>query len=67
MATHSSNLAMGNPIDKGDWQATVHGVTRVRHDLVTKLPNHHYQSVRVAWKKMGITITVPFFKGNNFN
>ena len=23
-----------NPIDRGVWQATVHGVTRVRHDLV---------------------------------
>ena len=28
-----------NPMDKGAWRATVHGVTRVRHDLVTKL-NH---------------------------
>ena len=25
-----------NPIDTGDWQATVHGVTRVGHDLMTK-------------------------------
>ena len=25
-----------NPMDRGAWQATVHGVTRVRHDLVTK-------------------------------
>ena len=25
-------------MDKGPWQATVHGVTRVRHDLVTKPP-----------------------------
>ena len=25
-------------MDRGDWQATVHGVTRVRHDLVTKPP-----------------------------
>ena len=23
-------------MDKGVWQATVHGVTRVRHDLATK-------------------------------
>ena len=22
-----------NPMDRGDWQATVHGITRVRHDL----------------------------------
>ena len=27
-----------NPIDRGAWQATVHGVTKARHDLVTKPP-----------------------------
>ena len=27
-----------NPIDRGAWQATVHGVTRVRHDLESKPP-----------------------------
>ena len=27
---------LGNPMDRGAWQATVHGVTRVKHDLVTK-------------------------------
>ena len=27
-----------NPMDRGAWRATVHGVTRVRHDLVTKPP-----------------------------
>ena len=27
-----------NPIDRGAWQATVHGVARVRHDLATKPP-----------------------------
>ena len=32
-----------NPMDRGAWQATVHGVVRVRNDLVTKPPsgNHH--------------------------
>ena len=25
-----------NPRDRGDWQTTVHGVARVRHDLATK-------------------------------
>ena len=25
-----------NPMDRGTWRATVHGVTRVGHDLVTK-------------------------------
>ena len=27
-----------NPIDRGVWQATVPGVTRVRHDLAAKPP-----------------------------
>ena len=29
---------LGNPMDRGAWWATVRGVTRVRHDLVTKPP-----------------------------
>ena len=27
-----------NPMDRGPWQATVHGVARIRHDLATKPP-----------------------------
>ena len=27
-----------NPMGRGAWLATVHGVTRVRHDLMTKPP-----------------------------
>ena len=27
-----------NPMDRGAWWATAHGVTRVEHDLVTKPP-----------------------------
>ena len=38
MATHSSTLAWEILVDRGAWQATVHGVTRVGHDLVTKPP-----------------------------
>ena len=29
---------LGNPMDRGAWQATVHGVSRVGHSLVTKPP-----------------------------
>ena len=29
---------LGNPMDRGAWQATVHGVTRVGHGLATKPP-----------------------------
>ena len=36
---------LGNPTDTEAWQATVHGVPRVGHDLVTKL------LPPVAWKQ----------------
>ena len=36
MATHSSILVWRT--DRGAWQATVHGVARVGHDLVIKPP-----------------------------
>ena len=29
---------LDNPMDRGAWWTTVHGVTRVRHDLATKPP-----------------------------
>ena len=32
MATHSSILAWRIPMDRGAWQATVHGVAKRRHD-----------------------------------
>ena len=27
---------LGNPMDRGAWQATVHGVASIGHDLMTK-------------------------------
>ena len=36
MATHSGILACRIPMDRGAWKATVHGVAKVGHDLVTK-------------------------------
>ena len=33
---------LGNPTNKGAWWATVHGVPRVRHNLVTKPPPNLY-------------------------
>ena len=31
-----------NPMDRGAWWATVHGVARFGHDLVTKPPPSHF-------------------------
>ena len=33
MATHSSIIAWRNPMDRGVWQATVHGVTKGQTQL----------------------------------
>ena len=29
---------LGNPMDRGAWEATVHSIERVRYDLATKPP-----------------------------
>ena len=42
MAIHSSIFALKNPMDRGAWQATVHGVLRVGRDLATKPPLYIY-------------------------
>ena len=34
----------GNPMDRGAWRATVHGVTTDGHDLVTKSAPYHHQT-----------------------
>ena len=52
MATYSSCL--GNPMDRGVWWATVHGVTRVRQDLAIK----QQQSSRHVLKDVSIKIII---------
>ena len=32
-------------MDRGVWQATVHGIARVRHDLATKPPNQGHSFI----------------------
>ena len=42
---HSNPLkysCLKNPMDRGAWWARVHGIARVGHNLVTKLPPHIY-------------------------
>ena len=39
-----------NPIDRGTWQATVHGIARVIHDLVTKPPPPHGMLITSRFK-----------------
>ena len=39
-------------MDRGAWQATVHGVTRVGHNLATKLPLPLYSAGRVSYSSL---------------
>ena len=39
-----------NPMDRGAWQATVHGVARVGHNLATKPPPE------MCWKRNGYSL-----------
>ena len=40
-------FCLGNPMDRGAWQAIVHGVTkRIRHDLVAKQQNNNYLIIK---------------------
>ena len=50
MATCFSILAWRIPMDRGAWWAKVHGVARVGHDLVIKLPPEVFKSsYNVLW------------------
>ena len=42
-----------NPIDRGAWWATVHGVARVRHYLATKPPHNSIQEKQTTQSKSG--------------
>ena len=41
-------------MDRGAWQATVHGVTRVGHDLVTK-PSPQGESRKQIDSRLGVS------------
>ena len=41
----------GNPMDRGAWQATVHGVAKVRHNLVIEHENEAKNADGVYWSQ----------------
>ena len=45
MATHSSVLAFGNPMDRGAWKALVHGVVEGRTRLSDFTFTFHFQAL----------------------
>ena len=66
MAIHSSILAWRIPMDRGAWQATVHGLQRVRHDWAAKqstgcLRLNFLSSVTVLFKLLVETHCSPLY------
>ena len=51
MAAHSSILAWGNPMDRGAWQATIHGGEgqRVGHDWATNTHTRDSSTWHLSW------------------
>ena len=45
-------------MDRGVWQATVHGVERVGHDLATELPHLPYHLMAVPPGTLLVTKTL---------
>ena len=43
-------------MDRGAWQATVHGVARVRHDLATKPPPPNYLQTEKGYCTLDLLI-----------
>ena len=58
MATHSSILAWKNPLDRGNWWATVHGVTKSRTRLSDWAHVHPRQSTDPMQSSSKLSATV---------
>ena len=43
-------------MDRGAWQASIHGITRVRHDLVTKTPTCIKVNIKVSSGKKDLVV-----------
>ena len=55
MATHSSILACKNPMDRGAWQATVHGVAKSQTQLSTHIPTSLIQIITQTYNCVNLT------------
>ena len=53
---------LGNAMDRGSWQATVHGVTRVRHALATELQQQQPLYKEVVFSLGAILLAPPAFQ-----
>ena len=63
MATHSSILAWKNPMDRGAWQATVHGV-RKELDTLSWLNTHTHTRLQIKrWKGNSLTVQAKWLSG----
>ena len=59
MATPLQCSCLGNLMDKGVWWATVHGVTRVGHDLATKPLYLNYNVLASSVSETDVRASLP--------
>ena len=50
MATHSSILALGNPMDRGTWHTAVHGVAKSQTQLSAHITHTHTHTEAFSWR-----------------
>ena len=62
MATQFNILAWRISMDRGAWQATVHGVARVGHDLATKPPPSKRLRDRSLSRQLGACVLATLVK-----
>ena len=53
-----------NPMDRGTWRATVHGVARVGHDLASKPPSSRALKPAIFFKPIFSHIRILFYKND---
>ena len=58
MAIQLQYSCLENPMDRGAWWATVHGVARVGHDLSTKPPPPFYTIPKMGGPKRDLIVEV---------
>ena len=65
MATHSSILSMENPMDRGAWRATVHGVAKCWTQLSNYQFHFHMRHIIALLSSGYQTTEVPFYPSLN--
>ena len=65
MATHSSYSCLENPMDRGAWWATVHGVAKSQTQLSTSILPYSFEKINTSTKIFILVSNKELFKMAN--